>query len=175
MAPPEDSLAMAERQVLEGEKYVARQVVPSGFGASCRQVRHWLPEAVSGGGDQVPQRRHALNVDRAPAGERDRLVDVAGRAQEIADLIEGPTEAMDRRELLEAAHRPVASFYSPVILFQHVVFVLTGAVIDVGAEFVGNGLGIAGVSVGGDLLGLDLGDRPGGAGKNSLEEMLLGN
>jgi hypothetical protein len=27
MAPPEDSLAMAERQVLEGEKYVARQVV----------------------------------------------------------------------------------------------------------------------------------------------------
>jgi hypothetical protein len=112
MAPPEDSLAMAERQVLEGEKYVARQVVPSGFGASCRQVRHWLPEAVSGGGDQVPQRRHALNVDRAPAGERDRLVDVAGRAQEIADLIEGPTEAMGRRELLEP--RPSAcSVLSP--------------------------------------------------------------
>ncbi len=35
--------------------------------------------------------------------------------------------------------------------------------IDVRAEFVGNGLGVAGVSVGGDLLGLDLGNRPGGA------------
>jgi hypothetical protein len=58
---------------------------------------------------------------------------------------------------------------------HHVVFVLTGAMVDVLAKFLGNGLGIAGVSVGGDLLGLDLGDRPGGAGKNSLEEMLLGN
>jgi hypothetical protein len=47
--------------------------------------------------------------------------------------------------------------------------------VDVLAKFLGNGLGIAVVSVGGDLLGLDLGDRPGGAGKNSLEEMLLGN
>ena len=41
----------------------------------------------------------------------------------------------------------------------NVVFVLTGAVVDVRAEFLGDGLGIAGVSVGGDLLGLDLGDR----------------
>jgi hypothetical protein len=36
-------------------------------------------------------------------------------------------------------------------------------VINVRAEFVGNGLGIAGMAVGGDLLGLDLGDRSGGA------------
>jgi hypothetical protein len=50
-----------------------------------------------------------------------------------------------------------------VILFQHVIFVLTGAVINVRAEFLGNGLGVAGVSVGGDPLGLDLGNRPGGA------------
>src|SRR5918993_1882238 len=48
-----------------------------------------------------------------------------------------------------------------MILFHHVVFVLTGA--DVLAKFLGNGLGIAGVAVGGDLLGLDLGDRSGGA------------
>src|SRR4051812_40419801 len=70
---------------------------------------------------------------------------------------------MSRIERLEAAHRAVASFYAPVILFHHVVFVLTGAVINVRAEFVGDGLGIAGVPVGGDLLGLDLGDRLGGA------------
>ncbi len=46
---------------------------------------------------------------------------------------------------------------------EMVVFILTGAVIDAGAEFVGNGLGIAGMAVGSDPLGLDLGDRPGGA------------
>jgi hypothetical protein len=72
----------------------------------------WLPEAVSGGGDQVPQRGHALHVDGPAAGERDGLVDVAGRTQEVADLIEGPAEAMSRIEVLEAAHRPVASFGS---------------------------------------------------------------
>src|SRR4051812_33540858 len=66
-------------------------------------------------------------------------------------------------EILEAAHWPVASFYAPVILFDYVVFVLTGAVVDVRAEFLGDGLGIAGMAVGGDLLGLDLGDRPRGA------------
>ena len=35
--------------------------------------------------------------------------------------------------------------------------------VNVRAEFVGDGLGVAGVAVGGDLLGLDLGDRLGGA------------
>ena len=114
-------------------------------------------------------------MDGPPVRQRYTLVDIAGRAEEVADFVEGSAEAMSRIEILEAAHRAVASFYSSVILFQHVVFVLAGAVVDVGAEFVGNGLGVAGVAVGGDLLGLDLGDRPGGAGKNSLEEMLLGN
>ncbi|KJB91274.1 hypothetical protein N826_31075 [Skermanella aerolata KACC 11604] len=73
----------------------------------------------------------------------------------FADLVEGAAEAMSRIEILEAAHRPVASLYAPVILFDHVVFILTGAVIDVRAEFVGDGPGIAGVSVGGDPLWLD--------------------
>jgi transposase len=70
---------------------------------------------------------------------------------------------MSRIEVLEAAHRPIASFYAPVILFQHVVFILAGAVVDIRAEFLGDGPGIAGVAVGGDLLGFDLGDRPGRA------------
>ena len=68
--------------------------------------------------------------------QRNTLVDIAGRAQEVADLIEGPAEAMSRLERLEAAHGPVAPFYAPVILFQHVVFILAGAVVDVRAEFV---------------------------------------
>ena len=98
-------------------------------------------------------------MDDPPTGERDGLVDVAGRTQEVADLVEGAAEAMSRIEILEPAQ--VASFYSPVILFDHVVFVLTGAVVDVRAELLGNGLGIAGMAVGGDLFGLDLGDRLG--------------
>src|SRR3954454_19010448 len=91
------------------------------------------------------------------------LIDVVGRAQKVANLVEGAAEAMSRIEILEAAHRPVASFYASVILFHHVVFVLTGAVVDARAKFVGDSLGIAGMAVGGDLLGLDLGDRLGGA------------
>ena len=69
---------------------------------------------------------------------------------------------MSRIEILEAPHWPVASFYAPMILFDHVVFVLAGTMVDAGAEFVGDGLGVAGMAVGGDLLRLDLGDRPGG-------------
>jgi hypothetical protein len=36
-----------------------------------------------------------------------------------------------------------------VILFQHIVFVVAGAMVDICAEFLGDGFGIAGVSVGG--------------------------
>src|SRR5687768_427736 len=58
------------------------------------QVEHraglWPSEAVSDGGDQVPQCGHALHVDDPPTGERDGLVDVAGWSQEVADLIKGP-------------------------------------------------------------------------------------
>src|SRR3954470_16411037 len=122
-----------------------------------------MPEAVSGGGDQVPQRSHALHVDGPATSERDVLVDVGSRSQAVADLIKGSAEALSRIEVLEASHWPVASFYAPVILFDHVVFILTGTVVDVGAEFLGDGLGIAGMAVGGDLLGLDLGNRPGRA------------
>jgi hypothetical protein len=48
---------------------------------------------------------------------------------------------MSRIEILEAAHRAVASFCAPVILFDHVVFVLAGAVVDVRAEFLAMALG----------------------------------
>src|SRR4051812_8376987 len=123
----------------------------------------WPPLAVSDGGDQVPQRGHALYVNGPAAGEGDVLVDGAGRSQEVVGLVEGAAEAMSRIEVLEPAHRSIASFYAPVILLDHVVFILTGAVINVRAEFLGDGPGIAGVAVGGDLLGLDLGDRLGGA------------
>lgn len=57
---------------------------------------------------------------------------------------------MSRIEILEAAHRAVASFYAPVILFDHVIFVLTGAVIDIRAELLGNGAGVALVQRGRD-------------------------
>jgi hypothetical protein len=53
------------------------------------------------------------------------------------DLVEGAAEAMSRIKILEAAHRSIACFYAPVILLDHVVVVQAGAVIDVGAEFVG--------------------------------------
>jgi len=82
-------------------------------------------------------------VDSPAAGKRDVLVDVGSRTQKVANLVEGAAEAMSRIEILEPAHRPVASFYPSVILFDHVVFILAGAVIDIRAEFVGDGLGVA--------------------------------
>ena len=102
-------------------------------------------------------------MDDPPTGERDGLVDVGSGSQKVADLVEGAAEAMSRIEILEAAHRPVAPLHPSVILFDYVVFILTGAMVDVRAEFLGNGSGIAGMAVGGDLLGLDLGDRSGRA------------
>ena len=53
-----------------------------------------LPEVVSGGGDQVSQRSHALDMDGPPTGERNLLVDVGSRTQEVADLVEGSAEAI---------------------------------------------------------------------------------
>jgi hypothetical protein len=54
------------------------------------------PEAVSGGGDQV-----ALRVNDPPTGERDLLVDIAGRAQEVADLVKGSAEAVGPSKFLK--------------------------------------------------------------------------
>jgi hypothetical protein len=69
--------------------------VPSGFGKVAG--RHaLLSKAASGGGDQVLQRGDTPDVDDPPMGERDLLVNVAGRAQEVADLIEGPTKQRQR-------------------------------------------------------------------------------
>jgi hypothetical protein len=99
----------------------------------------------------------------SPAGEGDCLIEKAGWAQKVADLIEGSAEAMSGVKLLEAAHRTIASLDPSVILFQHVVFVLISPMFHSFPEFLGDGRGIAGVAVGGDLLGLDLGDRPGRA------------
>ena len=59
---------------------------------------------------------------------------------------------MGRAELVEPAHGAVAPLYSPMILFQHVVLVLAGAMRHVVAEFLRDGLGITGVAIGRDLL-----------------------
>ena len=99
----------------------------------------------------------------SPAGEGDRLVEVAGWAQKVADLVKRSAEPIGGAELFEAAHGAVASLYAPMILFEHVVLVLAGPVVDVRAEFLGDGLGIVGMAIGGDLLGLDLSDGLGRA------------
>src|SRR4051794_37534805 len=56
------------------------------------------------------------------------------------------------------SHPAHSSASTPKPRMSLVVFVLTGAVLDVGAEFLGDDLGVAGMAVGRDLLRLDLGD-----------------
>src|SRR3954464_12088304 len=97
-----------------------------------------------------------------PAGEGDCLIEKAGRAQKVAILVERPAEPLGGAELLEAAHRTVAPFDPSVILFQHIIFVLAGAMLHTIPEFLSNGCRIAGVAIGRDLLRLDLSDRSGG-------------
>src|SRR3712207_1940488 len=99
----------------------------------------------------------------SPASQRNRLIELRGWPQDIANLVERPTEPMGGPELLEAAHRPGAPFEASVILFQHIIFVLVSPMFHTFPEFFGNGCGVAGVAIGRDLLRLDLSDRLGGA------------
>jgi hypothetical protein len=99
----------------------------------------------------------------SPAGEGDRLVEVAGWAQKVADLVKRSAEPIGGAELFEAAHGTIAPLDSPVILFQHIVFVLICPMFYTFPEFFGDGRGIAAVAIGRDLLGLDLSDRVGRA------------
>src|SRR5512135_945738 len=126
-------------------------------------MRFWLPEAVLGGGDQVAQRGDTPDMMGPPAGQRDRLVEVGSWPQHIADLVKGSAEAMGGPKLLEATHGTIAPFYAPVILFQHIIFVLISPMFYSFPEFFGDGCGVAGVAVGRHLLRLDLSDRLGGA------------
>src|SRR3954468_15735512 len=78
---------------VEGRRSTAEWLCQlSGPGAQQTGVR--LPEAVSCGRDQVPQRGHMLHVDGPAAGKRDVLVDVGSRPQKVANLVEGAAEAM---------------------------------------------------------------------------------
>src|SRR4051794_21505152 len=75
-----------------------------GFCQLSGQIAHrtgvWLPFAVSGDGNQVSQGGYALHVDDSLTGERNTLVDVVDRAQEVADFIKvrwlGKTEHRDK-------------------------------------------------------------------------------
>jgi hypothetical protein len=114
-----------------------------------KQLKAALPTLV-----EAMERHNYLCLEPA-VRERRLAMSAATMDRLLADVRE---QAQGRRRR-RTAHRPVTSFDSPVILFHHGVFVLAGAMIDVPAEFLGDGLGIVAVVVGGDPLGLDLGER----------------
>ena len=78
----------------------------------------WRAVSSSGDSEHIAEGGKSLDMDRPSPGRGHVLPAPGGRAQEVADLVEGPAEAMSRIEILEAAHRAVASFYAPVILFD---------------------------------------------------------
>ena len=84
--------------------------VLSAFEASCAAGRRLTTlKAVSSDGDQVPQRSHALDVEDPPTGERNALVDVAGRAQEVVAVGTGSY-------LLPPAQIPACGFSARAVL-----------------------------------------------------------
>ena len=56
-------------------------------------------------------------VKQATAVGGDMLVMTGARAEEVAEFVVAPTEALGGSEALEAAHTSRAAFYAAVVLF----------------------------------------------------------
>jgi hypothetical protein len=81
---------------------------------------------------------------------------VAGaEAEEVAEFVVAPAEALGRGEALEAPHISRAPFHAAMILFQPVVFVCAGPVHDPPAERRADRPRVGAVPVRGDALGGD--------------------
>src|SRR3954471_6321320 len=69
-------------------------------------------------------------MKQAMAVGGDVLIVAGAGAEEVAEFVVAPTEALGRGEALEAAHTSDAAFDAAMILFQAIVFVATGAMGD---------------------------------------------
>jgi hypothetical protein len=75
----------------------------------------------SGNGEHIAEGCDPLDMDRPSPGRGHVLLAPGGRSEEVAHFVVGPAEAGGAGVSLEASHRLVTPFYSPVILFQMVV------------------------------------------------------
>ncbi len=65
--------------------------------------------------------RGATEVEQAAAVGGDMLVVAGAGAEEVAELVVAPTEALGGGEAPEAAHTSDAAFHAAVVLFQAVI------------------------------------------------------
>jgi hypothetical protein len=96
-------------------RQVSRQILSGGTN------QPWRAVSSSGDGEHIAEGCDPLDMDRPSPGCRHVLLAPGGWSEEVAHLVMSPAEAGGAGVRLEASHRLVAPFYSPVILFQMVV------------------------------------------------------
>jgi hypothetical protein len=107
--------AGAMRPALLGFRQVSRQILSGGTD------QPWRAVSSSGDGEHIAQGGDPLDIDCPSPGCGHVLLAPGGRSEEVAHLVVSPAEAGGAGVSLEASHRLVTPFYSPVILFQMVV------------------------------------------------------
>ena len=100
---------------LGGFRQVSRQIL------SGDTNQPWRAVSSSGNGEHIAEGCNPLDIDRPSTGRGHVLLASGGRPEEVAHLVMSPAEAGGAGVGLETPHRPVAPFYSPVILFQMVI------------------------------------------------------
>jgi hypothetical protein len=96
-------------------RQVSRQILSGGTD------QPWRAVSSSGDGEHIAEGGDPLDMDRPSTRYGHVLLAPGGRSEEVAHLVMSPAEAGGAGVGLEASHRLIAPFYSPVILFQMVV------------------------------------------------------
>ena len=107
----------------------------------------------SGCGHRGQNGRPSLAKQVASARKRNPLVALGHNAEVLALLLEGRAATCRRHETPEAAHGVVSLLDAPVVLFDPVIFVATGAMDDGVAEGLAEGARVRTVPVGRHLRG----------------------
>src|SRR5829696_9747801 len=97
-------------------------------------------------------------MKQAMAVGGDVLIVAGAGAEEVAEFVVAPTEALGGGEALEAAHTSDAAFDAAMILFQAIVFVATGPMGDPAAQRGTDRPRVGTVPVRGDAVGGQAGD-----------------
>jgi hypothetical protein len=91
------------------------------FGQLCSSKPPCCGVPWSGDGEHIAEGGDSLDMDRPSTRRGHVLLAPGGWSEKVAHLVMGPAEAGSAEVVLEAPHRPVAPFYSSMILFQMVI------------------------------------------------------
>jgi hypothetical protein len=113
----------SEASNLRAARHSQLRPVPSGLAPDPERGidQPWRAVSSSGDGEHIAEGCEPLDMDRPSPGRGHVFLAPGGRSEEVAHLVMGPAETGGAEVGLEPPHRPVAPFYSSVILFEMVV------------------------------------------------------